>query len=159
MLTFHFRLPSEDHPKKRANSFFVNRGGEIYIETENGYFPCIGWKDLLLVVVHQWIGNALMMLDQKDEVQNIANYFMDGPYIFTLQKMRKDYIMIHFAKQIGEADEKEEMPPLTIKCADYYNALACLGENIINDPNFHWLGKEQERTHFQQSVVNLRARL
>lgn len=159
MLTFHFSFPSEDYLKKRENSFFVNRGGEIYLETEKGYFPCIGWKDLLLVVAHQWMSNAIMILDQTYEVQNITNYFMDGPYFFTLRSEGKDSIIIHFVEQRGDVYEKEKLPPLAVKRTEYGNALVCLGESIISDPNFHWLGKERERTSFKQTVANLRDRL
>jgi hypothetical protein len=158
MFTFHFNLPSKRMNAEEPKPLFVDRG-EIYIETENGYFPCIGWSDLLLSVVIQWIGNCISMLDMKHGEQNVTNHFMNGPYFFALQKGEEDSIKMRFIKRIGDSEEKEKIPSLNVAFADYCDVLLNLTERIINDPAFQWFGKEQDRTNFKRSIELLRARL
>lgn len=156
MFTFHFRLAS-NVPHRGDTIQFMTRG-EVYVETENGYFPCIGWGDLILSSISMWIGNTIRMLDPNDGEVNASNYFMDGPYSIDLQKTGKDQIMVKFIRHIGEAD-KDELPPVNVALMDYCHALLELAENIISDPNFQWYGKEQERINFKQGVSKLKAYL
>lgn len=154
MLTFHFLLSSkgvrvEDDPNR-----FMTRG-EIYLETEQGFFPCIGWGDRIISSVSMWMSNTIRALDPKYEELHVTNYFMDGPYSFDVQKMENDRIIVKFIKQIGRVEE-EEIPSLNIAFTDYCHALLKVGKNMMSDPNFQWYGKEQERLHFQQNVEMLR---
>lgn len=158
MFTFHFSLPSKVISAGGGNSLSITRG-EIYIETDYGYFPSIGWSDRLLSVISQWIGNIIIMLDPKHGEQTVTNYFMNGPYFFDIQKIGKDRIKIRFIRRIGESEEIEEIPFLNIAFADYCDALLCLTENVIRDPGFQWLEKEQARINFERSVAKLRASL
>lgn len=102
-----------------------------------------------------WIGNILKILDPNYGEQNTRNYFMDGPYSFDIQKTENDRIVVKFMRQVGETEE-EEMPLLDIALMDYCNALLALAENILNDPNFQWYGKEQERINFKKGATILR---
>jgi hypothetical protein len=157
MLRFHVHFPSKGIGAEGKKSRSENRE-EIYIETENGYFPGIGWSDLPLSVVSMWISNTMRMLDPQYGEHFVTNYFMDGPYCFDLQKTEKESIVIRFMRCVGES-KKEKIPSLTIAFTDYCHALLDLAENIISDSDFQWYGKEQERIHFKQSVAKLRAAL
>lgn len=158
MFTFHFSLPSKVVSAERGDRLPITRG-EIYIETDNGYFPSFGWSDRLLSVISHWIGNILVMLDLKYGEQTIPNYFMNGPYFFDIQKREKDRITIRFMRRIGESEATEEIPSITVAFAEYCDALLSLSESIIRDPSFRRLEKEQTRINFEQSVAKLRASL
>ncbi len=158
MLRFHFHFPSKGICAEGKKSWSENRE-EIYIETENGYFPSIKWNDLPLSVISMWMSNTMRMLDPQYGEQHMTNYFMDGPYSFDIQKVGKDSIVVRFMRSLGES-EKEEIPSLTIAFTEYCHALLDLAENIIKDPNFEEYGKEQKRIiTFKQSVAKLRAAL
>jgi hypothetical protein len=158
IFTFHFNLPSKAMSTEGGDRLPITRG-EIYIETDDGYFPCPGWGDRLLSVISHWIGNIIIMLDPKYGEQTVTNYFMNGPYFFDLQKIGKDRINIRFMRRIGESEAREEIPSLTIAFAEYCDALLSLTESIIRDPSFQWLEKAQTRINFERSVAKLRASL
>lgn len=158
MFTFHVSLPSKVMSTEGGDYLSITRG-EIYVETDHGYFPCLGWSDRLLSVISHWIGNLIIMTDPKYEEQTVTNSFMNGPYFFESQKSEKDRINIRFMRRIGESEATEELPSLTIAFAEYCNALLFLTEGIIGDPGFQWLEKEQARINFERSVAKLRASL
>lgn len=131
--------------------------GEIYIETDAGFFPCFGWSDRLLSVLMLWIGNTLKMLDLDNGEQQTTNYFMNGPYSFDIQRVEKEYLVIKFMRNIGESGKREEMPPLKVALTGYCHALLNFAEGIVYDANLRQFGNEQERIHLQRSVALLRA--
>ena len=149
MLTFHFLLSARVVRVEDDTNRFMTRG-EIYLETENGYFPCIGWGDRIISSVNMWISNTIKLLDPNYEELMVTNSFMDGPYSFEIQRTKKDRIAVKFIRQVGGV-EKEEIPSLNMAFTDYCNALLKLVENMMSDPNFQRYGKEQERLHFVEN--------
>jgi hypothetical protein len=158
MFKFHFSLPEKNPHVEDTPHQLISRG-EIYIETENGFFPCIGWSDLTLSVILQWIGNINTLSNQNYKGQVITNYFMDGPYSFDIQKIEKNLIAIRFLKRTRKPDKIEEIPSVNIAFTTYYDALLVLVENLIDDANFQRFGKEQERINLIQSLTRLKALL
>ncbi|MBA2680165.1 MAG: hypothetical protein H0U76_17435 [Ktedonobacteraceae bacterium] len=155
MFVFHFELPT--NVSNGEDNQIPPTSGEMYIETENGYFPCIGWSDRLLPVVMQWIGNAIHILDAASGEQHVPHYFMDGPYSFDLQITERDNVTIQFMRHSWEGENREEMPFQTLALVDYSKALFDLTGKLINDPNFHWFGREKERDALRQSLPLLKA--
>jgi hypothetical protein len=155
MFTFHFRLSAKDNRTGDDSKRFLTRG-EVYIETENGDFPCAGWGDRIFSVLSMWVSNAMRMVDPNYGEQQVTNYSMDGPYSFDLQKMPEDRVLVRFVKRVG-AKEQEEMPMLNISLTDYCHALLALAENFISDPYFQWYGEEQKRMKFQEGVNRFKA--
>lgn len=158
MFTFHFSLPATNLSAE-GETRLSSTSGEIYIETDDGYFPCLGWSDRLLSVISTWMGNIIIMLDSGDTEQRFLNYFMNGPYFFEVQKKEEGRLTLRFVKQIGESKEREELPSITLALTDYYDALLHLAANVIRDPGFQRLENEQTRSNFERSVAKLRASL
>ena len=158
MFTFHYSLPF-DVMNVEANHHPSKTSGEIYLETDDGYFPCLGWRDRFLSVISHWIGNCIRMVSPNEEEQQETNYFMDGPYFFVVQTRAHCRINIRCMKGFDESEATEQIPSITLAFAEYYNALLSLTESIIKDPGFQWLETEQTRADFEQSVALLRASL
>lgn len=150
MLTFHSSIPSEE----KADDLFPT-WGEIYIETEKGYFPCVGWKDVLSVVAVQWIGNMIRMLDPTYGEQHVVNYFMDGPYYFDLQRIEQDCLNIRFYKNVRGSEKVDTLPSLTTTITEYSNALIRLAEDVMNSSNIQAL-KERDRNNLMRAVALLK---
>ena len=150
MLTFHVRLSAEGG---HTEDF-----GEIYLETEHGYFPGLGWTDLVWNVVSLWMGNTLQMLDPKDDEPVVTFNFMDGPFVFTLERTEQVGLIMRFLRRPDEPEESEELPSLHTSFAEYGEAFVSLAEQIINDPAFGWLGSEKGRSRFQKFAAELRAK-
>lgn len=158
MFTFHCSFPSQVRSAEGGKRL-SRTSGEIYIETDAGYFPCLGWGDRLLSVISHWIGNLLFVFDAKYEGQAVTNYFMNGPYFFDMQKIGADRMNIRFVRRIGESEAKEEIPSITMGLAEYGEALLDLTEDIIRDSGFQWFEDEQTRSNFERSVAKLRVSL
>lgn len=158
MFTFHFSLPATHGSAERGSSL-SSTSGEIYVETDDGYFPCLGWNDRLLSVVSMWMGNLIHMLDPEDAEQRFLHYFMDGPYFIEVQKKEEGRLTLRFVRRIGASKEREELPPITLALTEYSDALLRLAENIIRDPGFQRFENEQRRSNFERSVALLRASL
>ena len=158
MFTFHYSLPF-DVMNVEANHHPSKTRGEIYLETDGEYFPCLGWSDRLLNAISLWMSNCINLVHPKNEVQTVTNYFMDGPYFFVVQKRAHGRINIRCMKGFDESEATEQIPSITLAFAEYYNALLSLTESIIKDPGFQWLETEHTRTNFERGVAMLRASL
>ena len=158
MFIFHFSLPLDTRNAEGGASFSRTRG-EIYIETDDGNFPCIGWSDRLLSVLNLWMGSMMVMFDPERGEQTVRNHFMNGPYFFEIQKAEEDGITIRFMRRGADGEEREEIPSVRVAFADYRDALLHLLETVIHDSGFQRLEDEPTRRRFEQSVARLRTLL
>lgn len=158
MFMFHYSLPWDVRSEEESAGHFLTRG-EIYIETDEGNFPCIGWNDRLLSVLSLWMGSMMVLLDPERGEQTVRHHFMNGPYFFDIQNTEEERINIRFMRRGADGEEREEMPSVSIAFADYRDALLHLVEAVIHDPGFQRLEDEPTRSRFEQSVARLRTLL
>ncbi|HXJ40167.1 MAG TPA: hypothetical protein VNH18_12890 [Bryobacteraceae bacterium] len=91
-------------PESLQRSRMGTISGQVYLQTDAGGFPEVGWDDIVVPVLYAWL-NAVNFVSASSRAQVV--HFMDGPFRVELKHASRGMIALLLVEDGGDGNRQE----------------------------------------------------
>ncbi|MGB8343360.1 MAG: hypothetical protein WCD86_00670 [Ktedonobacteraceae bacterium] len=150
MLQFIWNIPEMGNPSGQEQ--YVLRGG-MFIRTQEGDFPCSKWQDIPLVLMANFLTNAVLLVKTAN---HIPRYHAFRPYYVVAKPPTNGMLTLRFLRSYAP-ENLEKLPPLILSFREYRDILLETGQAMLDTCQARGIGIASEKYYLENSLLSLRA--